>query len=83
METIIIQVYLPAQGVSHELRLPKSLNCLMAANIAARALAPLSDGSYLPSHNSVFAWQATGELLSMDKSLEQVGVVNGSKLLLL
>ena len=83
MDTLRVEVYLPAQGKAYEVRLPKGLNTLAAAQLTAKALAPLSGGAYLDSHNSVLAWRDSGLVLDMRMSLEQANVENGSKLLLI
>ena len=83
METLLVEVYLPAAGKNFELRLPKALNSLVAAHLAAEALSELSGGTYLPSHSSLFARRDSGRLLDMNRSLEQNDVCNGSQLLLL
>lgn len=83
MENLYVEVYLPAQGKAYELSVPRALNCFAAAQMAAKALEPLSGGCYAASRNSVFAWRETGQLLDMRKSMEEEKVENGSKLLLI
>lgn len=83
METILIDVYLPAAGRSYEIRVPRAMNSLLAAHLTADALAPLTEGAYLSSRASVFAWRTTGKMLDMSRSLEEEKVMNGSKLLLI
>ena len=83
METIRVQVYLPAADRNFEIRVPQAMNSLMAAHLTAEAAASLSDGAYLPSRSSLFAWRDSGRLLDMSRSLEQENVKNGSRLILI
>lgn len=83
METIVVEVYLPAANQTFEVRVPQAMNSLLAAHLTADALATLSDGAYLPSRTSLFAWRENGKLLDMGRSLEQEHVRNCSKLLLI
>ena len=83
MDTILVGVYLPAAGKEYELRLPRAMNSLLAAHLAAEALSDLSGGEYLPSRSSLFAKRGRGQLLDMNRSLEENGIVNGSQLLLI
>lgn len=83
METIVIEVYLPAANRAFEVRIPQAMNSLLAAHLTAEALASLSDGAYLSSRTSLFAWRENGKLLDMGCSLEQEHVRNGSELLLI
>ena len=83
MDTLRIEVCLPARGSTYEVRVPCALNTLAAAQLSARALEALSEGAYAASGNSAFAWAESGQQLNMQQSMEQAGVKNGSKLLLI
>lgn len=83
METVVIEVYLPAAGRTFDVRVPQAMNSLLAAHLTADALAALSDGAYLSSRASLFAWRESGRLLDMGRSLEQENVGNGSRLVLI
>ena len=83
MEYVIADVYLPASGKSFDVKFPVNLNVGIAASVAAKSLAGLSEESYLPSGTSCFAWADTGVLLDTNKTLYDAGVKNSSKLLLI
>ena len=83
MNTINIEVYLPASGKSYDVRIPTAMNSLLAAHLTADALANISDGTYRSSRTSIFAWYDSGKLLETEKSLEEANVKNSSKLLLI
>ena len=83
MNKIVIRVFLPTTQQYFDVRLPCAMNSLIAGNLTAKALYPLSGNTYLPSKKSVFAWKETGQLLSFDKSLEEEGVINGSCLMII
>ena len=71
METLLVEVYLPAAGITYEMRLPRAMNSL------------LSGDTYLPSRSSLFAKRDSGRILDFNRSLEQNGVLNGTRLLLI
>lgn len=83
MDTIVIEVYLPAVERAFEVRVPRAMNSLLAAHLTADALSALTKGEYLSSRASLFAWRRDGKLLDMNRSLEQEYVQNGSRLLLI
>lgn len=83
MDTIVIEVYLPAAGRTFEVRVPRAMNSLLAAHLTADALSALAKEVYLSSRTSLFAWRRDGKLLDMSRSLEQEHVQNGSRLLLI
>lgn len=83
MKKILIEVYLPATGKYYNIRVPESMNCLIAAHLTAKALSDLSEGAYYPSRSSLFAWHGNGRILNTSHSLQQEHVENGSQLLLI
>lgn len=83
MDTIVIEVYLPAAEQTFEVRIPQAMNSLLAAHLTADALSALTKGAYLSSRSSLFAWCRDGKLLNMGCSLEQEHVRNGSRLMLI
>ncbi len=82
MNHLIVEVWLPASDMHYDIRVPAAMNSLLAAHLTADALATLSDGNYRSSRSSIFAWYESGKLLETEKSLEELKVKNGSKLLL-
>ncbi len=83
MQTFVVEVYLPAAGKSFAVRVPRAMNSLLAAHLAAEALSELSGGEYLPSHSSLFAKRGSGRILDMNRSMEENDVENGTRLLLI
>lgn len=83
LETVLVDVALPASGRHYEVRLPVSMNTLVAAHLTAEALAALSEGTYRPSRSSVLARGSTGRLLDVHKTLAQENVRNADTLLLI
>lgn len=83
MQQLLILVYLPTLQQFFEIRVPAAMNCLLAAHLAAKAIAPLSNQTYAPSHSSLLAWKETGRLLESNKTMTEAGVKNGSRLILI
>lgn len=83
MNHVIVKVYLPTLQRDFEVKLPCAMNSFLAAQLTAKALSPLSEMTYLPSHSSVFAWKETGRLVGTGLSVEEAGIMNGSRLILL
>lgn len=77
-----VSLRLPAAGREYTLRLPAGLNAHVAALLAAQALEPLSDGAFRAAKSCVLAWRDSGRMLESQKTIDQNGVRNGSKLIL-
>lgn len=83
MQQLLIQVYLPTLQRYFDVRVPAAMNCMLAAQLVAKAIAKLSSQTYAPSHSSLLAWKETGRLLGTGKSMVEAGVKNGSRLVLI
>ncbi len=82
MQNLLINLYLPTLQQYFEIRVPAAMNCMLAAQLAAKAVAPLSNQTYAPSRSSLLAWKENGRLLELGKTMSEAGVKNGSRLIL-
>ena len=82
MQQLLVYIYLPTLQRYFEVRVPAAMNCMLAAQLVAKAVAPLSSQTYAPSHSSLLVWKETGRLLEAGKSMAEAGVKNGSRLIL-
>ncbi len=83
METIIVQVFVPAVERELDVRFPRDLNTQEAAKMAARAFEGLYGEGFRSSRSNILAWYDTGVLLDPTKTLAECGVVTSSKLIII
>lgn len=83
MDKIIIEVYLPAAGKSFDVSIPRSLKVWEIASLLSGALAELSDGSFAPSEQTTLCDRGSGAILNLNITAEELGLKNGSKLMLI
>lgn len=81
--SVLVEIRLPAADCSYDVRLPLGLNMHLCSMLTAQALAAMAEGFYLPSKTSFLAWQSTGEKIDSFQTVEEAGIRNGSKLLLI
>lgn len=82
-KTFDVSLRLPAARREYEIRFPAGINAHVAALLVAKALEPLSDGTFRAAKSCVLAWQGSGKLLNGQKTIAENGVINGSRLLLI
>lgn len=83
METILVDVWVPAVQQSFEVKMPHDMNTQVAAVLAGKAIAPLTGGAFAASKSNRLASRKTGALLNPEMTLRQAKVINGSCMLLI
>lgn len=83
MNYIIVEVYLPAAEKTYDIKLPRASKIWEVTKLIAAALSELSKGLYQTSENPVLLERETGAIFNINLSVEEAGLVNGSKLMLI
>lgn len=83
MNHIIIEVYLSAAKKSYDIRVPRCGMMWEVTKLVAEALEELSNGLYKASEDSVLCDRETGTIFNINYSIEELGITNGSQLMLI
>lgn len=83
MSRILIEVYLPAALQSYDVRIPADMKLSEAAPLIASALSQLSGYLYCSDEASMLCDRETGEILNINMSAWELGLRNGSRLMLI
>jgi hypothetical protein len=83
MEKILVEVFLPAANKSFDVYIPLKLRFYEVTFMIAKAVSELSNGFFNAQEVSLFCEKSTGKLLNVNRSSEELGLKNGSKLMLL
>ncbi len=83
MNKIIIEVYVPASGNNYEIRIPKSIQMYKILELIKKAITESEDGRYVPDDNSVLCDRYTGNIINLNLTATEIGIRNGSKLMII
>lgn len=83
MNYIIVEVYLPMAEKSYDIKVPRTSKVWEVTNLIATAITDLSEGLYKATEESILIDRETGSMFNINLSVEEVGFVNGSKLILI
>lgn len=83
MKEIIVEVYLAAAKKSYDIRIPLSGRMWEVTKLVSSALSELSDGLYKASEDSVLCDGNTGAIYNINYTIEELGIRNGSQLVLI
>ncbi|MBQ2745337.1 MAG: methyltransferase [Lachnospiraceae bacterium] len=83
MSYVIVEVYLPAAGKSYDIKIPRCSQMWEVCKLVGQALEELSDGLYKATEDLVLCHRATGTIFNINYSVEELGIMNGSQLILI
>ncbi len=81
MNKIIVQVFLPVNGMTYELRLPDTMYVHDVTDVLSELFAEIAKGFYSSSENNVLCFREQGESLPQDMTLRELGICNRSSLM--
>lgn len=83
MRKYLVEIYLPAANKTFDVFVPTQAKVSEVTVLAAQAIAELADGTYTPTNDTVLCERSTGKILNINKSMEELEISNGSKLILI
>lgn len=83
MDKILAEVYVPAEGATYDVLIPRELKIREVILLLSKAFADLSDGCYEEGENTLLCDYSTGKILNIDYSVCELGLKNGSSLMLI
>ncbi len=83
MDNILVEMYLPAIRRYYDIYIPLHLKLHEVEPLIQSAFSELSDGYYAPSKDMVLYDRATDQVLDINMSAMELGLCNGSRLMLI
>lgn len=83
MNKIMIELYLPAARVSYDVRIPGESRIGEIIPLLAACMSELAEGYYVPNTDSLLCDRNTGVVLDINLTVNEMGILNGTKLMLI
>ncbi len=83
MEKVLVEIYLPAANKTFEVYIPLAIRVNEAVLLVSNVLSDLSDGKFLAAEDTVLCDAVSGTILNINKSVFELGIQNGTKLILI
>lgn len=83
MSKILLEIYLPANLSCFEVVVPSEGTLHQLTPLISQALAQLTPGKYLPDNQPILCDYQTGNILDINMGLRELGLRNGSRLILI
>lgn len=83
MNKIMVEIYLPAAGKSYDVRIPASSRIGEIIPLVEICLAELEEGYFVTSKDTVLCDKNTGMTLDVNLTPSEMGILNGTKLMMI
>lgn len=83
LDKILVEIFLPAINQSYDVYIPLDSRLHEVEALFMGAFAELSGGYFTASHKTVVCDRITGNQLDINKSALELGLHNGSRLMLI
>lgn len=83
MDKILIEVRVPAMNTSYDVFVPQISPMYEVLELVKRAINTLAGGQYSATATSVLCFARTGSIVNINLSVHELGLRNGSKLMLI
>lgn len=83
MKKLTLEVYLPAMLRSFDIQVPADMKLAQAVSLISDALSQLSGGLYLADSSSLLCDLENGNMLNINMTAWDLGLRNGSRLMLI
>ena len=82
MNKTIVGVYVPVLSKEYDIFIPGNVQMFDVLELIKKAVAELSEGRFVPNSSTVICSRETGITLDINKSANELGIRNGSELML-
>lgn len=83
MHKILVEIYNPASHHTYDVFIPIKSKIYEIAYLLANTASELSQGFYKATEQTVLCDRVTGQVFDINLTIEELGLKNGSKLMLL
>lgn len=80
---ILVEVYLPSASCSHDVYIPTKLKIYQVNALLSVMMTDLSNGYFTANPDTILCDRESGQILDMNKTVENLKLSNGSKLILI
>lgn len=83
MDKILIEVYAPILGRSFDIFIPQESQMFEVLDLVKKAIADMSDGLFAANESTALCNRNDGTILNINLPVYELGLHNGSKLILI
>ncbi len=83
MKKVLIEVYVPVINEKYDIFIPKASQMSEILELLKKAVADLSNGRFIPTGETAVCYRENGAIVNVNMTVYELGIHNGSKLMLI
>ena len=83
MDKVLVNIYVPIINTSYDMFIPLTLRMYEVLDMVKKAVTEMSDGRFIANANNVICSRNDGTVLNINLSVLELGIKNGSRLMLI
>ncbi len=83
MEKVLVEVYVPVLDISYDVFVPLASQMSEVSDLLKKAVTDLSDGRFITTEETAVCYRENGAIVNVNMSVYELGIHNGSKLMLI
>jgi len=83
MEKILVEIYVPVLNTSYDVFIPQRLPMYEVLELIKKAVFEMSEGRFVSNNSTAICNKSDGTILNINLSVCELGLKNGSKLMLI
>ena len=83
MDKVLVNIYVPIINTSYDMFIPLTLRMYEVLDMVKKAVTEMSDGRFIANANNVICSRNDGTVLNINLSFFELGIKNGSRLMLI
>lgn len=83
MNKVLVNVYVPMLNNSYDVFIPLQSQLFEVTELIKKAVFELSEGQFMPTGETVISLKSTGEIPDANRTVFELGIENGAKLMLI
>lgn len=83
MNNVLVNVYVPILNKSYDIFIPVQSQLFEVIDLIKKAVYELSEGQFVPSKDTVMSLKTSGEILDINRTVFELSIGNGTKLMLI
>ena len=83
MNKVLVNVYIPVLNQAYDIFIPPQSQLYEVTELIKKAVYELSEGQFIPTGDTVLAQKTTGQILDINRTVFELSIGNGTKLMLI
>lgn len=83
MEKVLVEVFVPAIDLTYDVFIPRASRMSEVLELLKKAVTDLSDGRFAATIETAVCYRESGAIINVNMSVYELGIQNGTKLMLI